>query len=435
MKAMKFKLLGIAVFTSVLSASAQGLDLETCLRMADTANLTIRNSQLDVTINDRERSAYMSARLPHLAFSGDYKYNAIIPGQVVPAAFFGGPPGTFSTVQFGVPYNLSNTLTLTQVLYNPQVNYGLTALKINAEIVDIQRRMTEQDVKQQVASTYFNLQAINKQLAFVEGNLTNMSKLITNMQAMVDQDLLIQTEVDKLEINRLTMVNTKGSLLASKQQLETYLKILIGIDVNGPISLAADNLVEKSILVDNSTIVYTEMEMLSAQEKMNKEERKGTNMAYLPNLSFYASYNYNYNMKPEDDYRVGIEGAFIGLRLDWTLFDGLEKFHKQKANAINAEKIQNQQSLAQQQLDMKAANAKRQIEVQANALTVSKEQLRLSERVYDQAKLKYEQGTISSNDLIDADNGLQQAQTNVVASYIQLRQAELEYLRSIGSIK
>ncbi|MDP4684175.1 MAG: TolC family protein, partial [Crocinitomicaceae bacterium] len=126
---------------------------------------------------------------------------------------------------------------------------------------------------------------------------------------------------------------------------------------------------------------------------------------------------------------------FIGLRLDWTLFDGLEKFHKQKANAINAEKIQNQQSLAQQQLDMKAANAKRQIEVQANALTVSKEQLRLSERVYDQAKLKYEQGTISSNDLIDADNGLQQAQTNVVASYIQLRQAELEYLRSIGSIK
>lgn len=435
MKAMKFKLLGIAVFTSILSASAQGLDLETCLRMADTANLTIRNSQLDVTINDRERSAYMSARLPHLAFSGDYKYNAIIPGQVVPAAFFGGPPGTFSTVQFGVPYNLSNTLTLTQVLYNPQVNYGLTALKINAEIVDIQRRMTEQDVKQQVASTYFNLQAINKQLAFVEGNLTNMSKLITNMQAMVDQDLLIQTEVDKLEINRLTMVNTKGSLLASKQQLETYLKILIGIDVNGPISLAADNLVEKSILVDNSTIVYTEMEMLSAQEKMNKEERKGTNMAYLPNLSFYASYNYNYNMKPEDDYRVGIEGAFIGLRLDWTLFDGLEKFHKQKANAINAEKIQNQQSLAQQQLDMKAANAKRQIEVQANALTVSKEQLRLSERVYDQAKLKYEQGTISSNDLIDADNGLQQAQTNVVASYIQLRQAELEYLRSIGSIK
>jgi outer membrane protein TolC len=41
----------------------------------------------------------------------------------------------------------------------------------------------------------------------------------------------------------------------------------------------------------------------------------------------------------------------------------------------------------------------------------------------------------SSNDLILAENGLQQAQTNVVATYIQLRQAELEYLKSIGNIK
>jgi len=87
---------------------AQKLGLEDCLRMADTANVSIRNALLDIEINDKNRSAYLSARLPQLTFSGDYKYNAIIPGQVVPAAFFGGPPGTFATVQFGVPYTLSN---------------------------------------------------------------------------------------------------------------------------------------------------------------------------------------------------------------------------------------------------------------------------------------------------------------------------------------
>jgi outer membrane protein TolC len=84
---------------------------------------------------------------------------------------------------------------------------------------------------------------------------------------------------------------------------------------------------------------------------------------------------------------------------------------------------------------MKTANLKRQIEVQSNSLEVSKEQMRLAERVYDQTKARFEQGTISSNDLITADNSLQQAQTNVVTSYIQLRQAELEYLRAIGNIK
>jgi outer membrane protein TolC len=432
MKKQLFFLIGII---SSISAQGQELNLETCLKMADTANLSIRNSLLDIEINKKERSAYMAARLPQLAYSGDYKYNAIIQGQVVPAAFFGGPAGTFSTVQFGVPFVLSNTLQLTQILYNPQVNYGLSALKINAEIVEIQQRMTAQDVKHQVASTYFNLQAITKQLTYITSNIANMDKLISNMNAMVQQELVIQTEADKLQINRLSLLNSKESILATKDQLETLLKILIGMDSKAIISVPVDNLVEQSILVDSGTINYPELEMLAAQQKMNVEERKGTNMAYLPSLTFYAAYNYNYNMKPEDDYRTGIEGAFLGLKLDWKLFDGLEKFHKQKVNALNAEKLTNQHDLILQQLDMKAAATKRQIEVQKSSLAISQEQLILSDRVYKQTESKFEQGTVSSNDLITAENNRQQAQTNVVSAYIQLRQAELEYLKSIGNIK
>jgi outer membrane protein TolC len=432
---MKYSLIILLTITGTFYSKGQNLDLETCLKMADTANLSIRNSRLDIEINERQRSAYLSARLPKLTFTGDYKYNAIIPGQVVPAAFFGGPPGTYATVQFGVPYNLSNNLQLTQILYNPQVEYGLNALKINREIVAIQEQLTTLDAKYQVASTFFNLQAINKQLSFVGANIANMDKLIRNMEAMALQEMVIQTEVDKLTINKLTLVNTQESLKATKDQLETLLKILIGMDQTAPISIASDELVEKSILVDNSAVSYPELDLIAAQQKMNTEERKGNSMAYLPSLSAYASYNYNYNLKPEDDFRQGIEGAFVGLRLDWTLFDGLEKFHKQKSNALNAEKLANQKELATQQLELKASNAKRQIQVQSGSLDISKEQLKLAERVYKQTELKFEQGTVSSNDLITAENSLQQAQTSVVSAYIQLRQAELEYLRSIGSIK
>jgi OMF family outer membrane factor len=261
-----------------------------------------------------------------------------------------------------------------------------------------------------------------------------MEKLISNMEALVGQGMVIQTEADKLKISKMTLFNTSESLKATKDQLETLLKILIGMDPEGKIDLTADEMVEKSILVDNSAASLPELELIAAQQKMNLEEHKGNNMAYLPNISFYAAYNYNYNMKPADNYRVGIEGAFVGLRIDWKLFDGLEKYHKQKANLLNAEKLANQKELATKQLELKIANAKRQIQVQTNALALSKEQLKLAQSVYDQSVAKLELGTISSNDLITADNGLQQAQTNVVASYIQLRIAEIEYLRSIGSI-
>ena len=432
---MKKQLLSIVVFLSGFYVSAQELDLETCLKMADTANLTIRNARLDIAANDKQIDAYLAARLPTIAFAGDYKYNAIIPGQVVPAAFFGGTPGTYSTVQFGVPFNLSNTIQLTQILYNPQVNYGIRALQINSKIIETQELLTVQEIKQQVASTYFNLQAVAKQQDFVAGNIVNMDKLILNMEALLKEGLIVSTEVDKLKINRLSLINSRETLKATREQLESLLRILIGMDSNAPIKLVSDSLVEKSILVDESSANYLELELLEAQKQLNIEERKGTNMAYLPSLAFYAAYNYNYNMKPADDFRKGIESAFIGIKLDWNLFDGLEKHNKQKVNAINADKIANQQEMVEQQLKMVSDNAKKQIQIQSGSLAIAQEQLMLADRVYKQTEAMFAQGTVSSNDLIKADNDLQQAQINVVSAYIQLRHAELDYLKSMGTIK
>jgi outer membrane protein TolC len=403
--------------------------------MADTASLAIRNARLDLEINDEQRGSYVSARLPQLNFNADYRYNAKIPGQVVPAAFFGGQPGTFSTVEFGVPFVLSNTLQFSQVLYNSQVNYGLQALKINREIIKVQSEMSIQDVRYQVSNTFFLIQALNQQIKFVDSNILNTNKLLRNMESMVQQGLMIQTEADKLKINELGLQNTKATLLANKEQFVSLLKILIGYPKEKELEIETDELVEKTILVNSESKNYFALNLVEWQKKMNAEEKKGIKMGYLPNLAFYAAYNYNINMKPEDNFRKGIDGAFVGLRLDWNLFDGFDKYYKNKMNALNKEKIQNQYDLLQQQLELNAENNRNQIELKSKSLLLTKEQLLLAENVYHNANLKFQQGLISSNDLILADNGLQQAQTNVVSAYIQLRQAELEYLKSIGNIK
>lgn len=425
----------VSLIVSSNVANAQALDLGSCLKMADTANIQVRNAKLDIEINQKQRGAYLAARLPQVNFSADYRYNAKIPGQVIPAELFGGPPGSFTTVQFGVPFVLSNTVQLTQVLFNSQVNYGLAALAVNSEIVETQNQMTTQEVRFQVSNTYFLIQGVIKQLEFIDSNLVNTKTLQKNMQAMLQQGLVVQTEVDKLKINELSLENAKASLLATKDQLTTLMKIYIGFPKEAIISFKADELVENTILVDKSETNFLAIKMLESQKKMNAEEKKGITMGYLPNLSFYAAYNYNMNLKPEDDFRQGIDGAFLGLRLDWTLFDGLEKYHKSKMNQLNKEKLDNQYNLLNQQLEMTVDNNRKQIDVKSGALSVTKEQLRLSENINKNAILKFKQGMSSSNDLILAENGLQQAQSNVVSAYIQLRQAELEYLKSIGNIK
>jgi len=427
-------LVSICLFLSLQDLTAQ-LDLKSCLAMADTANLTIRNAELDIEINKRERSSYLSSRLPQLGFNADYKYNAKIPGQVVPAAFFGGQPGTYATVQFGVPYVLSNNVQLTQILFNSQLNYGLAALKINAEIVEVQRNMTVQDIRYQVSNTYFLLQGLEKQLSFLESNLSQTNKVLKNMNSLVEKGLALQLEADKIKVNLLNLENGIASAQASKEQLLDLLKILIGYPKDKTLTLAEDVIIEQSLIKAEDNKQFYPLKLIESQQEMNKEEGKGIKMSYLPNLNLYGVYNYSYNIKPEDDFRKGIDGVFIGLRLDWSLFDGLQRMHKSKMNAIRSDKLTNQYDLANQQLEMAANQAKRQIKLKSDALSLSREQLKLAENVYQQTNFKFEKGLANSTELILAENSLYQAQNNIVSTYVQLRQAELEYLKSIGNIK
>jgi outer membrane protein len=416
-------------------ASAQVYSLADLLKMADTANLTLKNARLDVNSNINQRKAFLASQYPKITANGDYRYNAIIPGQIVPADFFGGPPGTFAEVQFGVPINLSNTVQLTQFIFNPQLNYGLNALAINAQIVAVQEKIAFQEVHYQVSNTFFGLQAINQQLAYLQKNEKNMDELIRNMELMQQQGLIIPTEVDKLKINRNSITNGIIKLENTRLQLNQLLSILAGFPEGTTLTIASDEIISNPTITEQTNALRPELELIQLQKQMNMEERKGTYMAYLPTLSFYGAYNYNYNMKPEDDFRTGIPSAFLGLRLDWTLFDGFEKKNKLKVNAYNKEKIQNQELLATQQLNLATANAKREAELQTANLEMNKEQLRLSERVYDAAKAQFKAGTISTNELLQADNGLQQAQSSLVGAYLSLRQAELSYLKSISQLK
>lgn len=417
------------------AATAQKYDLASCLRMADSANTQIRSAQLNVAINESQRSAYLSSRLPSLNFSGDYRYNAVIPGQVVPAQFFGGPAGSFAEVKFGVPYVLSNTVQLNQILYNSQLNYGLAALRINSEIVKIQRDMTIQDVKYQVANTFFILQGLYQQLSFITDNITYADQILKNMDLMVAQGMLVQTEADKIRINRLNLENTAANLQATKNQLEELLKILIGVDPKTAISLQDDQMVQQSLLVDKNAANLFAVQLLEQQKMMAQEEAKGIKMGYLPNVNLYGIYQYNYNMNPETDFRTGIDGAFVGLRVDWNLFDGFDKHHKAAVNALKQEQLEMQTALVQQQLQLQIDQNKRLIDVKVSSLELAKEQLKLAEAVHQHANLKFTEGLIGTNDLLQAQTGLEQAQTGVVAAYVALRQAELEYLKSNGNIK
>ncbi|MFN5888168.1 MAG: TolC family protein, partial [Flavobacteriales bacterium] len=245
--------------------------------------------------------------------------------------------------------------------------------------------------------------------------------------------MVIPTEIDKLKINKINITNGIFKLENTRKQLLQLIGILVGFGEGKEITLVKDEAITKPMLIEYNEVVRPEIQLLRAQKQMNIEEYKGTKMAYYPNLSFYSALNYNYNLK--GNFRTGIPSAFLGLRLDWELFDGNEKKNKLKMNLITREKLENQERLASQQLNLVTDNAKREIAVQTANLAMNQEQLVLAERLYEVSKKQFSGGTISTNELLQAETSVQQAQSNIVSSYLQLRLAELSLLKSISQLK
>ena len=98
---LKVLLFGIILFTGFIT-KAQTLTLEQCIDTALQYNRTIRLSQQDINLASEKSKEIKANLIPKLNGMADYRYYTNLPYQLMPAAAFGGPEGTYKEVQFGV---------------------------------------------------------------------------------------------------------------------------------------------------------------------------------------------------------------------------------------------------------------------------------------------------------------------------------------------
>lgn len=119
---------------------------------------------------------------------------------MIDASAFGGPEGTYQVLAFGLPYNLSTTLQVTQAVYNPALNIGLKMAKISQEISQIQTVKSKEDVAYNVTVAYYNLQTISQQASFLKSNIASLDKMINITDLLYKSQLGQAIDSDRLKI-------------------------------------------------------------------------------------------------------------------------------------------------------------------------------------------------------------------------------------------
>ena len=128
------------------SLNAQSLTLEQCIDTALIYNRNIKLSQRDVDISTEKNREIRGNLLPKLNGIADYRYYTDLPYQLMPAAVFGGPEGTYKEVQFGVPQSMNANLQLAVPLFNSTAISAVKSTRIATELSEIQKTKTDEDI-------------------------------------------------------------------------------------------------------------------------------------------------------------------------------------------------------------------------------------------------------------------------------------------------
>lgn len=426
----------ILTFLIPCGLMAQELTLKDLINKALLNNQNIKSSVLDNSIAEERISEVKSNMLPHLNVNGDYKYYTQMPIQLVPASSLGGPVNVYVPFEFGTPWNLGTTISLGQLIYSQEYITGLKLAHTGKELRGMMVRKTKEDIAYNISSIYYNAQILSEQTNFVKNNISNMEKFISIGELLFENQMVKYSDVEKLRLNKTMLETQEKTIKATYDELINMLKFLSGIpqsdnlNINNEISMKTDILQYSNIKPDR-----IEVKLIEKQKELNELERKNIFAGYLPSLSAYGVYNYTYFGKGGGaDLFKGYPASWVGLQLNWNIFDGLGKKSKIEQKNIEFKKLDLNLNQLNESINMELTNAKNQIILQQSTIQSRKEQLNLAEKIYTQTQLQFKEGLVNITDVLQSDNSLREAQNNYLVSIIKLLNAELSWKKAAGKL-
>lgn len=431
---LKSKLLLFLTLAIISPLQAQQWSLQQCIDTAQVKNKALLISENNVSIGEQRHKEAVAGLIPKININGDYKYYFNLPYQLMPLSLFGGPAGKFKEAQFGVPHNMNFNVQFTMPLYNSQIYGAMETTKISTDLSKLQHQKTEEQVYYEISNLYYNAQILEKQSAFIDSNLVNTKKLLSNMQLLKEQLMVKSTDVTKVQLQEAQLQTQKEIISSKIEQVMNVLKFSMGISIN------QNGEIDQNIEFKNSSefahLMSVDILLVETQNRFLKSELSTLKNSRLPSLSLYGTYGqtgFGYDVKPNDFLKF-FPISFVGVQLSYPLFNGTvtqRKINQKKLEIINSKL---QLSLATEQNTMLIENAKR-MKITAQ-LTVENtlSQIKLSQTVYEQTVLQQKQGTANLTDILLADNTLRDAQQNYLSAVVDYLKANLELKKLTGNI-
>jgi outer membrane protein len=454
----------IISFTSIyFKVHAQvTMTLEEAVDYAIVRSQTMKLAQADIALADAQIREYKAQGIPQLNAFGNYNYYFAIPTQILPD-FLGpsidgrlleynlidpsqiAPPSEVGIpAQFGTNHNLTVGVEASFMIFDASFFAGLKAIAKAKELAGKQTEQTEFEIKQQVIEAYILVAFTKKNMEFINKNIDNLSKTFRETKALYDNGFVEQLDVDRLELSLQNLELEKEKLQRMVDVSVNLLKFQMNFPVREDLQLTddMDALLSKIALGEtevSSTYNYIdrpEYNSILAGSELNKLQIESIKSGYYPSLRGVLNYS---NMLMRNDLFDPNENpwfpmSFAGVQLSIPIYDGSRRKAQLQQAQLELEKVNIQQNIFEQSMDLEVVNARKNLQNAESALTNRQKNLNLAERIYNTTQIKYNQGVGSSIETTQAERELYTSQAAYTEALYDVLKARFNLKKALGKI-
>ncbi|MCE3007109.1 MAG: TolC family protein [Bacteroidetes bacterium] len=410
--------------------------LEDCIQYALEHQPMLNRSRLAIDARQKDVNEVIATGLPQINGSVQAQNNLVIPTTIIPAGVFGADSEE-QAVRFGTRYNVTAGVSVEQLILDGTYFLGVKAAKQYVELSRIQYNRTQRDVRVAVAKAYYSVLVNGQRIQVLAEQRKGLKQLLEDTRKLYQNELTEELDVNRIEVNynnlETELEKARGLVLLSQVLLKFQMGmpaedtlLLVEEELSSPLQFAQDTLQQ---LDYTSHIEHKELQQSMRLTELN-EKRYRT--GYYPSLSAFGNFQYQ-NLGDEFARNENWFGAaYIGAGLSIPIFDGLRKRAQIQRTRIermqleyDMRNLENSLYLEFRQARINYINAQRQLEIQARNRDLGK-------RVYDNTRLKYQQGIGSNLEVVQAEADYNQSQTNYFNSLLETYIARIDLQKALG---
>ena len=394
------------------------LSIQEAQDYAVQTNRSLRNASLAVQKAYAQRWQTIAAMLPQVDMSWGYTsmmgYKMSLGGMEI-------------------AMNDNGTLGVTaSVGINGQAIVGALLNNVAIDMQQLNLKQSEDNLRANIKTSYASVLVLQNVVTLLETSLANIEQMAEMTQRSVDVGAAEQTTADLIKVRANTLRNNINANQRSTQLALNALKVLLDVPTTTELILTStldDFLSAESVLqlLGNDFVLENNLsyQLLEKNVDLAKKNVHMAGWAYGPTVALAYQYSEKSYFGKSEGLNMTPPNA-ISLNISMPLWSSGKRAAGVVEKKIALEEARNTFEETANNLGIQNDQLRYNLQNGYETYINEKDNMEVTQRVFDNTSRKFNQGAASNLDLVNASNDLITAQSNYVQAVLTLVNAQVE---------